>query len=102
MFGSVAKRGVCGQLRSGPLSHRTATTPPLLVHCPLTLSRKAWPKIRYRKRVGITADQHKKILAVTKRKVDQLFFRAFIPFAMLWKNIRWLLDQLACLSVMPA
>jgi Phage integrase family len=37
------------------------------------LSRKAWPKLKYRKRRGITLDEHRKILAVTKRPDFRLF-----------------------------
>ena len=37
------------------------------------LSRKAWPKLKYKKRRGITAEQHEKILGVTKREDFRLF-----------------------------
>ena len=37
------------------------------------LSRKSWPKLKYRKRRGITAGEHSKILAVTKREDFRLF-----------------------------
>lgn len=37
------------------------------------LSRKAWPKLKYRKRRGITGEEHQKILAVTKRQDFRLF-----------------------------
>lgn len=38
------------------------------------LSRKAWPKLRYGKRRGITLDEHNRILAVTGRKDYRLYF----------------------------
>jgi len=37
------------------------------------LSRKAWPKLKYRKRRGITDKEHQRILAVTKRQDFRLF-----------------------------
>ena len=37
------------------------------------LSRKAWPKLKYRKRRGITGEEHERILAVTKRQDFRLF-----------------------------
>jgi hypothetical protein len=37
------------------------------------LSRKSWPKLKYRKRRGITADEHSKILAATKREDFRLY-----------------------------
>lgn len=37
------------------------------------LSRKAWPKLKYRKRRGITDDEHQRILAVTGRQDFRLF-----------------------------
>ena len=36
--------------------------------------RKAWPKIRYGRRRGITFEEHQKILAVTPREDYRLFF----------------------------
>jgi len=37
------------------------------------LSRKAWPKLKYRKRRGIIDDEHQRILAVTERQDFRLF-----------------------------
>jgi len=39
------------------------------------LSRKAWPKLKYGKRSGITFEEHSKILAVTSRKDFSLFLQ---------------------------
>jgi len=39
------------------------------------LSRKAWPKIKYGIRRAITAEEHRRILAVTKRKDYRLYFQ---------------------------
>jgi hypothetical protein len=36
--------------------------------------KKAWPKIRYGRRRGITFEEHQKILAVTPREDYRLFF----------------------------
>lgn len=44
------------------------------------LSRKAWPKLNYRKRRGITLEEHQKIMAVTKRED----FRHFLE--LLWET----------------
>lgn len=38
------------------------------------LSKKAWPKIRYGRRRGITFEEHRKILAVTPREDYRQFF----------------------------
>ncbi len=38
------------------------------------LSRRAWPKISYRHRQGITRDQHEAVLAVTPNREYRLFF----------------------------
>ncbi|HEX8373134.1 MAG TPA: tyrosine-type recombinase/integrase [Chthoniobacterales bacterium] len=37
------------------------------------LSRKSWPKLQYRKRRGITPEEHRRILAVTERPDFRLF-----------------------------
>lgn len=37
------------------------------------LSKKAWPKIKYSKRLSITVEQHQKILAITKREDFRLY-----------------------------
>lgn len=55
------------------------------------LSRKAWPKIKYRKRRGITHEEHLKILAVTKREDFRLFLE------LLWETGGSQTD-IACLS----
>lgn len=44
------------------------------------LSRKSWPKIRYKKRRAITIEEHQKILSVTQREDYRLFF------SLLWET----------------